>query len=221
MGILSKNAGVLGGIGHALSNMGAQKREERLQALQYDREMAIRKMEQEFQAGEKQKDRTHDASEGSKDRQQRVGDSMRADDRARNELESREREGEKDRQSRKEIAKIEADSRMGAAATRGNKKRFTINKVANETMTKEGGMSKTEDIVLTDHNNSGLTYRQQGDVFVPQGATPRFHANRQAAEARLREQPETVDDFVQKFGYLPAWFMKQQAFEVSSTDDEE
>ena len=202
MGVLSRNAGVLGGIGDAMRQNSANKREERLAALQHERQQAIIKMQQEFSAGENQKQRDLTVSEGGKDRQVQVGGQMRTDDRAREERESREREGGKDRASREKIAGMNADARRAAAAGKGSNKRFTIKAVTNADL-KAG--TQTQDIVLTD-NQSGRTFKQVNDIFLPQGAQPPQKRAPGGAISALLDDPKRADEFIRFYGYLPIEF---------------
>ena len=219
MGLLGKNAGVLGGIGQALQQNSANAREERLAALENERQMALVKMQQEFQSAQNDKDRTLTKDIADKDRQVQVGANMERSDYHKKDLALRESEGRADRESREKIAKIDANSRAAAAAARGNKSGWKVNKVATESMTKEGSMSKREDIVIT--SPRGTTFKQQGDMFVPQGSTPRIPKNRAAMEARLRENPEAADEFASTFGYLPSWYLNYASQGSEPATDEE
>lgn len=196
MGVLQQNAGVLGGIGQAISQLGADKRAERLAALQYDREIAIRRMENEHQSSENKLTRDQTASEGAKNRQVDVGKLGLERDK----LDADVSEGAKNRASNEKIAGVRAAATRDAAGARGaNKKRWTVNKTAN-TDIKKG--TTTEDIVLTD-NNSGRTYKQLGGMFVPQGTagTPRQAARSEIA--KLVSNPGAADQFLKTYGYLP------------------
>lgn len=218
MGVLSDNAGLLGGLGQGMQINAANQRAERLEALRHEREVAVRKMENEQQSAENQKNRDLTASEGSKNRQVQVGEMRTRADEGKADREQRERESALNRESAEKIAGMRA---AATASGRNPKKRFTTNKVANESVSK-GEVKKTEEVVLTD-NTSGQTYKQQGDMFVLQGATPRPHKDRRAAEDRLRANPGTASDFASHFGYLPAWFVAESQNEVSneSFDEEE
>lgn len=219
MGVLQQNAGVLGGIGQAISQLGADKRAERLAALQYDREMAIRRMENEHQSSENKLTRDQTASEGAKNRQVDVG-RLGLD---RDKLDTTVSEGAKDRASNEKIAGVRAAATRDAAGARGaNKKRWTVNKAASTTMLKGGGLDTHEDIVLTD-NTSGRTYKQLGGMFVPQGssATPRKAAKSEIA--KLVANPGAADQFLNTYGYLPleAFGNDQSTAAADETDPDE
>ncbi len=219
MGVLRDNAGVLGGIGQALSQLGANKREERLMALQSDRQMALQRMQNEFAAGENQKGRDLTAAEGGKNRQVQVGQLGLERDK----LDANISEGAKDRASAEKIAGIRADATRKAAGARGNKSRWAINKAASESLTKDGGMSKVEEIVITD-KDKGRTYKQQGDIFLPQGAPPPAKKAHRSEIAKLVENPEASDQFFKTYGYLPMeWFgaIQSQVGEEETAPDEE
>lgn len=216
MGLIADNAGVLGGIGQALQTNSANKREERLMQMKMDREDAVAALERDFKKGENQKDRDVTTSEGSKNRQVDVGRIMSAEDQAKADRASKESEGALDRKSAEKVAGIRATA---TAAGGRAKKRFTTNKVAKESMKAGGEMSKTEDVVLTD-NESGQTFQQVGDKFLPQGGQVRKEANQEALN-HLRTNPDSADQFLQHYGYLPVGVFATGTAASDSTNDEE
>lgn len=218
MGVLKDNAGVLGGIGMALSQLGADKRAERLQGLQYEREMALKKMEQEHQSSENKLSRDANVSEGAKNRQVDVGKLGLERDK----LDADVSEGAKTRASNEKIAGVRAAATRDAAGARsGAKGRWITNKTANSSTTKDG-ISTTEDIVLTDRD-SGRTFKQVNNMFIPQGGQP--PAKRASARhvSMLIANPGAADEFLKTYGYLPIEFYQSTQAPASepAIDEEE
>ncbi len=216
MGVLKDNAGVLGGIGQALSQLGADKRAERLAGLQYEREMALRKMEQEHQSSENKLSREATASEGSKNRQVDVGRLGLERDK----LDTTVSEGAKDRASNERIAGTRAAATRAAASARGGSKgRWITNKTANQDI-KKGTMN--EEIVLTDRD-SGRTFKQVNSMFIPQGGTAPEKRAHPSEVAKLIANPGAADQFLKTYGYLPIEFYQSTqapASEPDTTDEE-
>lgn len=242
-------AGLLGGLGKGLVDLGVQKaksqdqerflkleeaREIRLQQLRTQGQMDVQKLQGQQQVELEGKRTENDLKiEGVRgSNAAALEDKRQAGDAAlkKSERESIEREGDKDRASREKIAGMRANPN-GRNPPGG---KFTTNTIT-ATRVGEGGFPEQYDTLAV--TRGGRTYVQLGDNFVPYSAgTPAALPQKttksgtsdalapRAALEDLRKAPESAEEFLETFKYLPAAYisyLRGDASTVSTADDDE
>lgn len=120
-------------------------------------------------------------------------------------------EGSADRANRLDVANIGAGARADA-----KNKRFTIEKQKRTSPPPLGadgnpvGVGSEYEATVVTINDTGETFEQQNDKFLPQGGSVKKVAGAKNVQRLIEAtDPAAVDQFVQIYGYLPAEFFRR------------
>jgi hypothetical protein len=109
------------------------------------------------------------------------------------------RQNQLDREAAEKRAGIAASAKKGGAGS----KRFTP-KVVQDTRTGANNIPETFDKVVIVDQNSGRTFEQKGERYIPQGMSEgEIRRAPRAAIADLVKHPEDIDVFLHDYKYLP------------------
>ena len=161
-------------------------------------------MEREFKSGERRADRSHDRymQEDSQEFTHSRDEAARA-------FKSTENIADREHDVRIQTLRNKGQLDAVSARTTSAKKdtRWITNKVKRSELVGET-LTEVEVTVVTD-KQTGMTFEQEGNKFVPQGSTVRLPLKRAEAEKDLMEEKIGADLFIEAFGYLPAKYIKK------------